>query len=341
MTKRSHVGSMPTSFRAVRQWPWASAALVVTLFLAVAAVVLVPLLGRDADGALSLGPDWIGDLADFYLMVYQTGTFQVFIAMLVLGSLAETFLPARREGRSAGALNVAFGAMMLLFVSTITPLPLYVADAILESTGWRNVLELDLPTEDSILMSALAMLISALIADFFFYWFHRLQHANCLLWQQHLVHHSDVALNVTTTQRAHFIEQALTLFAVAVPMTVLFNLPTPGVAAIAVVPSAWAYVVHTNVRLGFGPLWWLITSPQYHRIHHSTDPAHHNRNFALWFPLWDVLFGTAYAPRRGEFPSTGVEGAEVATLRDAFMFPFARWHTMAADELRRRRAHHG
>jgi sterol desaturase/sphingolipid hydroxylase (fatty acid hydroxylase superfamily) len=202
-------------------------------------------------------------------------------------------------------------------------------------------LQIDFPTEEPILMSALAMLTSALIADFFFYWFHRLQHANRLLWQEHLVHHSDKALNVTTTQRAHFIEHVLTPFAVAVPMTVLFNLPTASVAAIAILPSVWAYVVHTNVRVGFGSLWWLVSSPQYHRIHHSIEPAHHHRNFALWFPLWDVMFGTAHAPRRGEFPSTGVEGIEIATLRDAFTFPFARWHAMATGALRRGRGDYG
>jgi sterol desaturase/sphingolipid hydroxylase (fatty acid hydroxylase superfamily) len=39
-------------------------------------------------------------------------------------------------------------------------------------------------------------------------------------------------------------------------------------------------------------LWWLLTSPQYHRIHHSLKPAHFDKNFAAWFPLWDILFRT-------------------------------------------------
>src|SRR5437667_12142 len=32
------------------------------------------------------------------------------------------------------------------------------------------------------------------VYDFFYYWFHRLQHANLWLWEQHKLHHSDQAL---------------------------------------------------------------------------------------------------------------------------------------------------
>jgi hypothetical protein len=49
----------------------------------------------------------------------------------------------------------------------------------------------------------------------------------------------------------------------------------------------------------------------------------------VWFPIYDVLFGTAHRPKPGEFPATGVPGVEVATLSDAFMLPFERWWAMA------------
>jgi sterol desaturase/sphingolipid hydroxylase (fatty acid hydroxylase superfamily) len=332
----------PPSPVGVRHLPWVSAAFIGGVFLVVGLCALVPSLVWDADGTLALDADWVDGLQDFYLMVLQTASFQILAAMLAAGSVLEMLLPARRSERSAARLNVPFGALMVLLAGAITLLPLYIADVILEYTGWRNVFALDFPADESVLLSAAAMLLTALIADFFFYWFHRLQHASRWLWQEHLVHHSDMALNVTTAQRAHFLEHILTPLAIAVPMTVLFNLPMPGVAAIAVLPSIWSYVVHMNVRVGFGPLWWLLSSPQYHRIHHSLDPAHHHRNFALWFPVWDVLFGTAHVPRDGEFPATGVAGIEIATLRDAFTFPFVRWAAMAAAAMRRHRsAGHG
>jgi hypothetical protein len=63
---------------------------------------------------------------------------------------------------------------------------------------------------------------------------------------------------------------------------------------------------------------------------------HQNKNFAVWFPFYDVLFGTAYRPKPGEFPETGVAGVEVSNLSSAFMLPFERWWQMARDVRRQR-----
>jgi sterol desaturase/sphingolipid hydroxylase (fatty acid hydroxylase superfamily) len=57
--------------------------------------------------------------------------------------------------------------------------------------------------------------------------------------------------------------------------------------------------------VAFGAATPLLAGPQWHRIHHSTQPEHANRNFAAFFPFLDTLFGTYYAPRAGEYPPTG------------------------------------
>jgi len=49
----------------------------------------------------------------------------------------------------------------------------------------------------------------------------------------------------------------------------------------------------------------IIVTPQVHRIHHSVDPSHYNRNFADALPLFDILFGTYYRPQAQEFAATG------------------------------------
>lgn len=98
----------------------------------------------------------------------------------------------------------------------------------------------------------------------------------------------------------------------------------------------WVYFVHMNIPVGFGRLWWLATSPQWHRIHHSIQPEHRDKNFAFYFPLLDVVFGTAYVPRPGEFPPTGVDGVDLTTLAGTFAFPFVRWYRMAAEVVRGR-----
>lgn len=60
-----------------------------------------------------------------------------------------------------------------------------------------------------------------------------------------------------------------------------------------------------------------------HRIHHSREERHINHNFATRTPIWDVLFGTAYFPRRDEWPAVGLmDTDEPRTLRDYLLLPF-------------------
>ena len=40
-----------------------------------------------------------------------------------------------------------------------------------------------------------------------------------------MLHHSDMALNVTTTHRVHFVEHLLTPFFMITPIMLLFELP--------------------------------------------------------------------------------------------------------------------
>ncbi len=70
---------------------------------------------------------------------------------------------------------------------------------------------------------------------------------------------------------------------------------------------------HTNTRLSFG---WLgerlLVSPRFHRQHHAIGIGHESHgpgtlggcNFAVLFPVWDLLFGTARFD--GRYEPTGI-----------------------------------
>jgi sterol desaturase/sphingolipid hydroxylase (fatty acid hydroxylase superfamily) len=66
----------------------------------------------------------------------------------------------------------------------------------------------------------------------------------------------------------------------------------------------------------------VIVSPTFHAFHHSTDPAHYNRNYGKILSVWDFLFDTAV--RGGERPvQFGVEGMKVPErLAAQFAHPF-------------------
>ena len=122
----------------------------------------------------------------------------------------------------------------------------------------------------------------------------------------------------------------------AIPLAILFKLnPQQGVITGAMF-TAWVVFLHTNIKLHLGPFAVLFNGPQGHRIHHSRVSEHFDKNYAAFFPIWDVIFCTYHHPRRGEYPLTGVhDEKEVQSLLDAAMLPLRGWRDM----LRRRKQH--
>jgi sterol desaturase/sphingolipid hydroxylase (fatty acid hydroxylase superfamily) len=190
--------------------------------------------------------------------------------------------------------------------------------------GWFGLIRLE-----GKLDAALALLVFFFVYDFFYYWFHRWQHLLPLLWEQHKLHHSEESLNATTAMRHHWLEEILRIGFIGLPMAMLLDLTPVTAGWLAAVLVYWPYFIHANVRLPLAGLTRVVVGPQAHRIHHSLEAQHRDRNFAAVFPLWDILFGTFFAPQRGEYPRTGLaSGERVTGLWQANVLPFAGWRRM-------------
>jgi sterol desaturase/sphingolipid hydroxylase (fatty acid hydroxylase superfamily) len=168
-----------------------------------------------------------------------------------------------------------------------------------------------------------------LLVDFFYYWFHRGQHQVSFLWEQHKFHHSETALNVTSTRRVHWLEEPLVVLFVGMPIGLLVRVEGLELGILSFIEILWLQFVHLNLRLELGWLSRVIVGPQHHRLHHSYLPEHIDRNFAVFFPLWDIVFGTYCPARSGEFPPTGlVSGETYNHLGLALILPFKGWFAM-------------
>lgn len=183
--------------------------------------------------------------------------------------------------------------------------------------------------------SAALVFTALLITDFFYYWYHRAQHRFSWLWLIHEMHHADTELNATTSWRTHFLEQPIQLLIVSVPGIYLVG-HLPGLQALhmnhdelfayTLVASIWLVFTHANLRLPLGRWCVLVVGPQYHRIHHSRLPQHRDRNFAQYFPVFDLLFGTCVKPNQQDYPATGTEQlASDAAIWTTVWRPFALW----------------
>jgi sterol desaturase/sphingolipid hydroxylase (fatty acid hydroxylase superfamily) len=169
--------------------------------------------------------------------------------------------------------------------------------------------------------------VYAFVWDLTQYAFHRLQHATPALWATHRFHHDETALSAVAQARHHPTSTVLAaLF--HLPVLILLGAQVPHLVAAFLMFTLWGFVNHANLRIGFGPMTPVIAGPQWHRIHHSIRDEHRDRNFAALFPVIDVMFGTYWHPRHGEYPPTGVREPHVPSLRAATVDPFVAWYRM-------------
>jgi len=63
---------------------------------------------------------------------------------------------------------------------------------------------------------------------------------------------------------------------------------------------SFGYARHLPYKLSFGRLNGVLNCPHYHQLHHSTNPAHFDKNFGHNLIIWDRLFGTVAIPKPDE-----------------------------------------
>jgi sterol desaturase/sphingolipid hydroxylase (fatty acid hydroxylase superfamily) len=178
----------------------------------------------------------------------------------------------------------------------------------------------------------LAAFLAAMIGNVFYYWLHRAQHAVPFLWRFHRVHHSITELSAVSSYH-HFTDDMLQYFCVGVPTALLIRVDSGAVPWIVLaVAATQSYFVHSSMNVNIGLLRYVIGDNHFHRIHHSIEAQHLGKNFGTITPLWDVLFGSAYFPKKGEWPAVGLHHvSEPMRVRDYLVMPFYDDDTVSKD----------
>lgn len=251
--------------------------------------------------------------------------------IIVLGfTVVELLIPAQRrqlvaEHFSNAAYNVLY--FMLTPFAMILPSALVVAFARSFGPGLVH-LNLDGLTAGIGALSwpirnLFLPLVPLFVTDFFYYWHHRLQHRVPALWTSHRLHHGIESLRALASYRVHWLEEPLRVFTMTLPMALLFDINAVQGAWIAFALAQMGLLIHANVRIPYGPLTPVFAGPQLHRLHHSKAPEHRDKNYAANFPIWDILFGTYVAPRRAEWPPTGLpDGDRSHSIPYELGYPF-------------------
>ena len=221
----------------------------------------------------------------------------------VLGSIAlllliQAFWPANKSHRLISqhlVLDFAYPVANIL-IAAVAIWPLLFGASELSHKLWPKLLA-DLP-------GPAEFICAFLILDFMHYLSHVARHKTRWLWHFHSIHHSQVELNPATTFRTHVLDSASNVFILTLAYGLIGSDPTPWIYA-GITAQFWDLFIHSNIRTNLGPFGWLLVSPQFHRVHHSIQPEHADRNFGDRLIVWDLLFRTAVLDRK-VYPATGI-----------------------------------
>ncbi len=158
----------------------------------------------------------------------------------------------------------------------------------------------------------ISFLMYLLLFDAVDYALHRAQHGFGWWWQLHALHHSQRQMTMWSDNRNHLLDDLLR-DSVFVLVALLVGIAPAQFIAVVAATQLLESLSHANLRLSFGPvLGRVLVSPQFHRSHHGIGAGHESRgpgslgghNFAVLFPVWDLLLGTARLD--GGYPATGI-----------------------------------
>ncbi len=150
-------------------------------------------------------------------------------------------------------------------------------------------------------IALVSFVLYLLLFDLVNYALHRAQHGFNWWWALHSLHHSQRQMTMWSDNRNHLLDDVLRDTAFVLLARLVGVEPGQFVALVAV-SQLMENLQHANVRLWFGPvLERVFVSPRFHRLHHSIGIGHETagrgtlggHNFAVLFPLWDILFRTA------------------------------------------------
>lgn len=272
--------------------------------------------------AILLGGNTV-EIKDFDQSITSISLDWLLIDILVLSVIfipIELFLPQRADQTKlhlewkTDLVYFAVGHLLVQFTAVAIKTP---AEAIFGGWGLEG-----LQSVVSAWPFVVQVLLAMLVADLFQYAAHRTFHANRFLWRFHAVHHSIRAVDWLAGSRLHLVDVVVTRAFSYIPLYLLgFSMPV-FYAYVAIV-ALQAVGAHANTRIPFGPVRYLLVTPQYHHWHHSDDPEHYDKNFAIHFPVIDKMFGTYHLPgdRWPETMGLGREQFPKGYLRQ-LVYPF-------------------
>ncbi|MEH2387652.1 MAG: sterol desaturase family protein [Nostoc sp.] len=233
-------------------------------------------------------------LKSYGINVFLSSYVATIIAGVGLITFFELVLPYRKEWLpSKSDVGTDFIFMMLVQVLLPYLLSIFSVSWLFDFINNNNFNLSDLwPHNYPIWIQILIMILSG---DFLRYWLHRAAHTWNLLWRFHAVHHSVHKLYWLNLGRFHPLDRSLQLLCDSLPF-IFLSVSKEVLALYSVIYSIKGFFQHCNIDVKLGWFNYIISGPELHRWHHSTNISESNNNYGNHVIIWDILFGTYFLP---------------------------------------------
>jgi len=220
--------------------------------------------------------------------------FYIIGALILIIEIAEAAFKGELKGRTL--------AEMVVSLSTQIPSILFEVLVMTGAYALYYILAETVVTW-SLPVTAWTLVLAVIVADFTYYWEHRIAHEVRLLWTQHAVHHSSRDYNIATGFRFGPLEGVWAMI-IHIPM-ILIGFSPETVFFSLILVLAYQTWIHTQLIGKLGVLEAVLNTPSHHRVHHGSDAQYLDKNYGGITILWDRLFGTFQAEE--ETPRFGLK----------------------------------
>jgi len=209
--------------------------------------------------------------------------------LIILEALINWLGRGKRQNLADSVTSISFGLVM-------TMMGLLSKGACISLYSWvhTHYRVVDLPWD-----SVWTWVLTAVLVDLGYYWFHRASHEVGVLWAVHQAHHSSEEFNLSTAFRQPVFQGLFQL-------THWFYLP-----AALVVPTSqflvhsqfvmlFQFWIHTELIGDLGPLGLIFNTSTYHQVHHGSNRYCLDKNYGGFLSVWDRIFGTFQDLRKDE-----------------------------------------
>lgn len=137
----------------------------------------------------------------------------------------------------------------------------------------------------------ITVICCVLLADFAYYWDHRMMHRIGIGWATHTVHHSSPYFNMSVAYRFGPLDAIFPII-FSLPIVMLGFDPILVILSEVFVQTFQA-ILHTEIIGKLPkPIEYIFNTPSHHRVHHGANKQYWDKNYGGILIIWDRMLGT-------------------------------------------------